>query len=540
MLSKILLTEDQEEQKDNANLAGRGIYSKSRIKARTKQNLWNVKQERPELFNSFQQPQAQPPDPGISVLPGFEACGQQGWLHHPGKGIFMEVDTGRRFWFDSVANEYRALHEGLGPTLVFVGGAATSLGRDPAAAAVASSAPASTGSASATSSSASTCAKQPSPRHIIVPDLHRTAQALKVELEHLDRPAALVAVYGAAPTSRAVATEAAAHALHEKLIRRLAAFRSCWSDEGLCGAVSGSLADIAADHGEEQPLASVALVVGSRVVLVASPGTSSWFVSDVEDASAEAYSSPVCRDLAKTSDEAFCVALSAGKLGLDRAEAAAAATPLLASGRPRAASVALLGAARRRRSVGADDGCANTSDGLGLACIDDGPLVAACLRVGRGIEATASIPGKPQAKRQRTEEAPGKIRVRQILLLHRRGVGPQAVDPVRRKTVSRSPEEAEAQMLRVLEGLTKDGCAGFSNACKATSECPSALKGGELTGDLGWLEKGKSVSAQQANGRTVKAVIPPALLRAAFELEVGQLGDLVSSEIGTHLLLRTA
>jgi hypothetical protein len=101
-------------------------------------------------------------------------------------------------------------------------------------------------------------------------------------------------------------------------------------------------------------------------------------------------------------------------------------------------------------------------------------------------------------------------------------------------------------MLQILSELTKDGCSGrpqytaFSNSCKTNSECESALKGGELAGDLGWLDRDKGKDTQQANARTVKSVIPAPVLKAAFELEVGQLSDLVSSDIGIHLLMRTA
>merc|ERR1712217_935601 len=93
------------------------------------------------------------------------------------------------------------------------------------------------------------------------------------------------------------------------------------------------------------------------------------------------------------------------------------------------------------------------------------------------------------AKKRKMAAAPNKVRVRHILLRHWRGVGAKPVDPIRRKPIDRSPDMAETQMLAVLDGLLAEGCAGFSTACKTLSECQSALKGGELIGDLGWLDR---------------------------------------------------
>ncbi|CAE8615339.1 unnamed protein product, partial [Polarella glacialis] len=161
----------------------------------------------------------------------------------------------------------------------------------------------------------------------------------------------------------------------------------------------------------------------------------------------------------------------------------------------------------------------------------------------------------PPAKRPKTApsapafgcsalEVPGRVRVRQILLRTWREGTPQPQDPVRRKPVKRSQEQAELQLLQVLADLgSLSGLSlakGFSAACKASSECPSSLQGGELSGDLGFLDKEKGVDTKRANGQMVKSAVPAAVLKAAFTLEVGELGDLVVSELGVHLLLRSA
>lgn len=138
------------------------------------------------------------------------------------------------------------------------------------------------------------------------------------------------------------------------------------------------------------------------------------------------------------------------------------------------------------------------------------------------------------------------MRIRQILLrAWRGGATPKPEDPVRRKQIQRTGEEAEGQLLQVLDELrqSKDGAGlskSFTLLCRSSSECQSSLQGGELAGDLGWLDKDKGVDSQRANGKMVRPAVPAPVLRAAFDLEVGEMSDLVSSEVGVHLLLRSA
>lgn len=77
----------------------------------------------------------------------------------------------------------------------------------------------------------------------------------------------------------------------------------------------------------------------------------------------------------------------------------------------------------------------------------------------------------------------------------------------------------------------------FSHSCRALSECSSSLKGGDLAGDVGWLVKpverpGERLSKQAASRNAV--------VRAAFELEVGEISDILVSEDGAHILQRIA
>lgn len=388
-----------------------------------------------------------------------------------------------------------------------------------------------------------------------------------------------------------------ARLLPEKLLRRLAAFRGEWSDERLREAASGALLDVAAAFGGAAlPVAAFVLVLGLRAVAVAAPGAQFTILPAPVGANpgnaggavaAAPTASAVCRvrlasgapatgeSLAtalltlQDPSESFLMSLAVGReLDLTRrlakdplveaaptgkdgdarpadarhlALAASPHIPFVAQGRPRAASIALLREGRR-------------------GCHSAGPLVAACARLGTRVEAESSAAtatagsgvggaagniassevGGPAAKRQRTQQAEehsSQVRLRQVLLRHASSSQPK--DPVRSRPVKRTLEEAEEQMLGILESLLADGCASFASMCKAVSECQSALKGGELAGDLGWLDR-KNDDKQRSKREALRVHVPANVLRAAFELAVGELGDIVTSELGVHLVQRTA
>ena len=58
-----------------------------------------------------------------------------------------------------------------------------------------------------------------------------------------------------------------------------------------------------------------------------------------------------------------------------------------------------------------------------------------------------------------------QVRLRQILL-RVAGSGPAIMDPIRRKQVKRSQEEAEAEMLAILQSLEADGMKSFQSLLK--------------------------------------------------------------------------
>jgi len=386
----------------------------------------------------------------------------------------------------------------------------------------------------------------------------------------LDKPAAMVALFGSAANEEScVPVEVAVRVFHERLIKRLGAFRGAWSDEAIGSAIIATLDEIAATDGCTRSAASIILLVGSRVIAVAVAG-GRFCLSDPQNPLTAQIAGERFKNIEHNAwghDAMVVVAQLAGKashplagtmalwqpffavllfgpsnsshcsgLGAeanasnksdatifnDDAEILRLVVPHLGHGRPRAASVALLQAAHIRGAAG--------------------PLAAACVRLS-GADAVCQVVPEHAAKKRKMASAPNKVRVRQILLRHWRGVGAKPVDPIRRKNIDRTPEDAETQMLAVLNRLLTEGCAGFSSSCKSLSECQSALKGGELIGDLGWLDRINDTGQDKKTQHPVPAIrsiVPATVRKAAFELDVGELSDLVSSDVGVHLLMRTA
>jgi len=104
-------------------------------------------------------------------------------------------------------------------------------------------------------------------------------------------------------------------------------------------------------------------------------------------------------------------------------------------------------------------------------------------------------------------ETPEQIRASHIL------IKPALADP------NADPNEAKATAKAKIQELLKqikDG-ADLAELAKANSDCPSAPDGG----DVGFFPRGKTT---------------PPFEKAAFELEVGQISDIVETEYGYHII----
>ena len=80
---------------------------------------------------------------------------------------------------------------------------------------------------------------------------------------------------------------------------------------------------------------------------------------------------------------------------------------------------------------------------------------------------------------------------------------------------NQTKEEAKAKMEDILAQIKAGG--NFEELAKANSECPSAPNGG----DLGYFPKGKMTEPFE---------------KVAFEMEVGQISDVIETEYGYHII----
>jgi peptidyl-prolyl cis-trans isomerase C len=107
-------------------------------------------------------------------------------------------------------------------------------------------------------------------------------------------------------------------------------------------------------------------------------------------------------------------------------------------------------------------------------------------------------------------DVPEQIRASHILIKYE-AEGPNT-DPNEAKA------KAKVKAMDFLQQI-KDG-ADFAELAKAHSHCPSAPKGG----DLGFFPRGEAT---------------PQFERAVFELEIGQISDIVETEYGYHIIKTT-
>lgn len=447
-------------------------------------DLYRLKQERPDLFQTASAADASAASGGKRLHGFVELPGAPDWLHNAERALYYHRESTKFYCKDPGTGEQYEYHDGddMSGNVTVRCDAAACTGSGPLG-----------------------C------KHVLIGDLHRAAAAMKLSLSHHDSPAAMYAVFDS-NTSGGAAAEAAAKGLHMKLLPKLASYRGLWQYDRMQSALAECIDMLSSEVGAEGGIGvAVAVLIGHQLTLAATHGASCTLFGRGDGGSGGdlqvvgASSSPATQCIVLDDDHLGAVLTvdAVRQAGLTAGRLRSLVLQRVVSGHPKAACIKLLAGAREA--------------GATL------PLAAAAMRLKiRDAEA------EPAAKKARGPDGKApKVRCRHILLRH---TGSRVSASERRAKPTRTLAQAEVQMVAVLDELNRGGASAFTAKCRAMSECDTGLRGGDLAGDLGWLDADPTKSK----------IVPAPVVRAAFMLDVGHLSDLVSSERGVHVLLRSA
>eukprot|EP00435_Cladocopium_sp_Y103_P048183 s2515_g14.t1 len=181
----------------------------------------------------------------VEAPPGFDECEHEEWLYNPSTKEYFSKKSGALAWLNESTGIFCPIREGVKHSDLQPVTAGTAV--------LTSVAPEKAGSVTAAV-----------PKTVVIPDLHRVAMALKLPFDHVDSPCAMLAVFGGSEPA------AAAMNFHEKLLRRIASWRSVWMDQAWLAAMTAAMMDLAGSG--PLPVMAAALQMGPRLVSVASPG----------------------------------------------------------------------------------------------------------------------------------------------------------------------------------------------------------------------------------------------------------------------------
>mmetsp|Transcript_35870 Transcript_35870/g.80830 ORF Transcript_35870/g.80830 Transcript_35870/m.80830 type:complete len:345 (+) Transcript_35870:572-1606(+) len=340
----------------------------------------------------------------------------------------------------------------------------------------------------------------------------KAGKALKIELDHLDRPAGLYAVYSGKGGAGVVSDFCAKH-LHTMLFARLARYLGRWDVARLTAALEETLdeLEVEAPLVEEPDAASIVLclAVGANMFVTGFGEGQAVVVRVVKGRALEELATR------QSSSEASGTSLGA-RLAVHHGEVSDSQVVVLSTNvlpGDKAAEFVLSRGLRRPKAVSASL--------LGERQDDSASSSVVAVSFSPGTPQAAPAGPEPPAKRPRSDAPREKVRCRQLLLKHC-GLK-HAVDNVRRKPVVRTREQAEAALAALVPRLLSDVDKEFPKVAREVSESQEALKGGDQAGDMGWLARGK---------------MPKAFDDVAFALKEGEVSDVFVSELGVHILQR--
>ncbi|GJJ13802.1 hypothetical protein Clacol_008059 [Clathrus columnatus] len=133
-------------------------------------------------------------------------------------------------------------------------------------------------------------------------------------------------------------------------------------------------------------------------------------------------------------------------------------------------------------------------------------------------EEISKLPGNEFLSNAKTTStvASGQVRASHLLIKHR---GSRRPSSWKEENITRSQEEAET-ILRDLQKQINGDHTKFAELAKIHSDCSSHAR----KGDLGAFGKGQMQKAFED---------------ATYKLKVGEMSDIVSTDSGVHLILRT-
>ncbi|CAM6037162.1 unnamed protein product [Sphagnum compactum] len=113
-----------------------------------------------------------------------------------------------------------------------------------------------------------------------------------------------------------------------------------------------------------------------------------------------------------------------------------------------------------------------------------------------------------------------KVRASHLLVKHEGSRRPASWKDPEGKVIRRTSRNDAVAKLKAFRADVLSGRAQLADLAAVHSDCNSAKRGG----DLGWISRGQMQEAFE---------------KATFELKVGELSEVVETDSGAHIILRT-
>lgn len=113
-----------------------------------------------------------------------------------------------------------------------------------------------------------------------------------------------------------------------------------------------------------------------------------------------------------------------------------------------------------------------------------------------------------------------EVRASHLLIKHKESRRPASWKDPEGKVITRRTKEQAIEKLQMIRDEIASGRERFSDLARVESDCSSAKRGGDL-------------------GRFGPGQMQKPFEEATYDLEVGELSDIVETDSGVHIILRT-